>query len=1152
MKIKRTNVLLYKRKKLIINLMRTFIFLFCTTIFAITPGDVFSQNAKIVIESDRIVSVDEVFDIIKKQTDYNFIYQEDLFKNAPKVHLKKGIINANELLNVSLRKGNFNFSFTNKNTIVIKVEPAVIEQEEMPITGKVFDQNGLPIPGITLFITDKKTFVRNKSIDFTTSSTTTDADGNFKLRATVGYYLVATGIGFEKYGTAVTAGKTQYSIMLVQNVSELDDVVIVGYGTTKKKDLTGSVGSIDARRIEQIKSQTIDQALVGQISGVYVSSVGGAPGSGATINIRGLNALQGDNQPLYVVDGVPIIVNPVGLADFGQRQNPLLQINPADVESVNVLKDASSAAIYGSRASHGVILITTKRGKFNQPTRFNFSMNTTFQNPTKKWDYMNASEYIVFQKSNAQSILNSYPEIYWEYFPTEYAMVNNPNYFGKADTNWQDLITNKNALWTQYNISVSGGTEKVNFLISGSAADQQGVMIGNKFKRYNFSTSLDAIVTNRIKVGASVNFNYSIDKKSGITDLSIGSMRPDIAPYNADGTLTTVKSTYGNVVFNPLGDKGKIRNTGISQNIYGSIYGEYRLIDNLKFKSQVNVSLSNTKSSIFSPSYTTFPVLSAQGGRPGATLNNLASSGVTTSFVNTLNYIKTINEKHKIDAVAGVSWDRTRLDSEFQNYRGFPDDNLLIDIRSASFVDGYSSQSIESGLNSVFGRMNYIYDDRYLATFTARSDGSTKFGPNNRRGLFPSGALAWNMHNENFLKDYKTINQLKLRASLGRTGSDNLPDFSYLPYYKTLGNTLSSYNGVNGIVVSGVPNNDIKWETTDQLDLGLEFGLFDYRLNGEIVYFKKLTTGLILLVPIAAETGTSSYSANIADVSNKGWEITLGGDVIRNNHFRWNSSFNVSFIKNNIDAMNGGSILPNGTSYGIVQGQPIGVAIGYDVVKIAQTQAEIDALNTSAGGKYQINLRAPGDYIFRDVNGDGKITALDLKPLGSINPKFYGGWNNRVTYDNWDLTFNLDFVEGVQKVYGEIKNLYYVSPINNATTILKDTWTPDNPNAKYARAGSGTHGETPTSKSMVPSSYIRLRSASIGYTLPKIWFKNTAVSNAKISLSGNNLITITKYPGLDPENVNRPTGGSSVGLITDEGNAYPMTRTFTIGFNLSF
>lgn len=1111
-----------------------------------------SLAQKITI-SQKNATLQQVFYEIHQQTGFQVLYKDQLLDSFGTIDVNFNDAQIGDVLQALLKDKGLDFEL-NDDRILIKQSSVPKTQENQQsvtkrIEGRVTDSKGNPIAGATIMIPN------------TSYGIVTDAEGNFSIKIPAETTKLQVSFVGMKTQVIQLSDQTTVDVTLKEDVVGLDEVVAVGYGVMRKSDLTGTVATIKAQEISQIKTQTIDQALVGQMPGVFVTASGGAPGSGAIVHVRGLASLTGDNQPLYVVDGVPIVQNPnfgtLGLGVYGERANPLLSINPNDIEQVDVLKDASSAAIYGSRAANGVILITTKRGTQNQAPKFNFSVNSTIQNPTNTYDYLHAEDWIKVVKGIAQSTLDSYPEAYWPYFPTQYAIVNDPNYFGTADTDWQKEILRKNALWNEYNFNVSGGTKEVSYFVSATASSQEGILKGSDFDRYSFSSSLDAYIKPKFKVGTSINYNYSVNKSSGLTSLQDGNFRPDLPVYNEDGSFTGTDFGYSSLVLNPLGDQARQKNKTLSQNMYGSVYGELEVVNKLKVRSRLNINLNDSKVEQFLTSYSEEALYNAAYySEEGARLTTYNNAGYTLAFENTLNYNNTINGVHKLDALLGISWDKSRLDLESQTYLGFPDDEYLTNIQSANDVVDWGSESIENGLNSYFGRFNYAYDNRYLFTFTSRYDGSTKFGPDNKWGFFPSGAVAWNMHNENFIKAIPKINQLKLRASLGKTGQDNLPAFTYLAYYQSLDNGDSFYNGVNGIAISGVPNTGIKWETTNQLDLGLEFGLFDSRLNGEIVYFEKKTSDIILLVPITAETGSSYWQSNIADVSNKGWEISVNGDIIRKGDFRWNSAFNISFVKNNVDALKGGSVTSSGST-GIVEGQPIGVVVGYEVVKIAQTQDEIDALNEAAGGSYQSTLTQPGDYIFKDVSGpngvaDGIITTADMKPLGDINPKYFGGWNNKLSYKNFDLNFNWQFVQGAERSYEAITNLYAVSAYYNSTDLVLDTWSEDNKDATYARIQSGTHGYTPTSRSIVDASYIRLRSASVAYSLPKQWVAKIQASSARISFSGNNLITITDYPGLDPESVNTQRGGTTIDMTRDGGYSYPNARTFTVGLNVTF
>lgn len=1179
MKIKLKDVFFCSRRKLLLKIMKAFIFLWCTAIFSFTTTDLLSQNAKISIEADALVSVDMVFDIIMDQTDYKFIYSEGFFDSYPKVALYKGVIKANKLLNRTLENSNVTYEFLPNNTIAIVKKSESKNLFQQQITGKVVDEFGNPLLGMNVYVTTRKYDGSDQGKDFLTRGTSTDFDGNFKIMADAGNFLFVGGIGYERYTTEIIEGRTEYNIVLKEDISELDEVLVVGYGTTTKKDLTGSVGTIKAEEIKQIKSQTVEKALYGKIPGVYVQSAGGRPGAASSVIIRGLSQINGDNQPLYVVDNIPININANsrnsdGLLTnsrfAGSRSNPLLSINPADIESLTVLKDASAAAIYGSRAANGVIIITTKRGKQGEKPRFTFSSNTTIQNPRARQPFLNGKQYREVYGDLAQAFLNSSgtPEADWaSRYPNQYAIVNSPEtYFGDQNTDWQDEITNKNALWTDYSLGVSGGTEKVNYAMSANVQNQDALFKGGNFKRYTFSSSIDAFITDRIKFGASINLGHTIDKSSGLSNLkSDGSFRSDFPVKDENGNFTSNGLVFGvSPRLNPLGDDARIRNKNVGNTLFGSIYGQVEIVKNLTFKSQLSLNSANDKVNNFQPSFTSGAVLAGLNG-------NLISFGqpaigiLTTqhndsyglSFSNTLNYNTTLAQKHNINALVGLSWDSSRSDAVGTNFAGFPDDHVLVNPASATYTYNGDSDHAQKALNSVFGRVNYNYDDKYLLTLTGRADRSTQFGKDNRTGFFPSAGIAWNVHNEEFLSGIEGISQLKLRASLGRTGNDNLPAFLFKPVFAVEGgfNNATQYNGISGFRLQGVSNSEIRWEQTDQLDIALEVGLFNNRLNAELTWFDKSTSDLILLTPVSAQTGFSNYRFNLADVSNKGWEFQIGGDVIRTNDFNWNSSFNISFIKNNVDNLKGGQS-DSFNNFGVIEGYPLGTLVGRDVTGIAQTQAEIDALNAGApDGQYDTVLLAPGDYIARDVDGDGEITTLDNVPLADGNQAdYFGGWNNTLTYKNFDLTFNFQFVQGIDKVrsFDEFIGGIRWDEVPNLLDDVYDTWTPQNTNAKYARAGSRGLN-TVNSRFVSDASYVSLRSAGIGYNFSGEWLKKSGINNAKLTFSGNNLFLIHNYDGIDPESAELTVGQlSTLSNGNDRNFAYPQARTFTLGLNVTF
>ncbi|WP_158655173.1 SusC/RagA family TonB-linked outer membrane protein [Flavivirga eckloniae] len=1142
--------------------MRIFVFLLCTTVFSLSPKTGFSQDAQIIINSDKIISVEQIFELIKEQTDYKFIYSYNLIKNAPPISLKKGVIRAGTLLEKGLSAIHCTYEFTD-NTVIVKKKKRTVIQETITIKGSVKNDSGDFLPGVSLYVTGLDPSTGDTANATFIRGTTTDFDGTFSLEVEVGYFVTVTALGYKSIYQKITADQTTYNFTL-QTSNQLDEVLVVGYGTTRKEDLTGSVGSVKSEELKQIVTQSFDQALVGQVAGLHIQTTGGAPGGSKTIvNIRGLSQISGDNQPLYIVDGVPFVTSPVtndGFINSVSTENPLIAIDPSNIERIDILKDASSTAIYGSRAANGVIIVTTKRGKKNQAPRISYNVSTTIQNIARRNDLLNAAEHRELVTNLAQESRDNF--LFYS-FTDE--VLDDPNFFGNADTDWQDVITNENAAWVRHNLNISGGSENVAYSLSLGTASQDGVFIESNFKRYTLGSNVDIDVTDRLKLGVSVNYNHSVNRSKDFDSYeNVFNYTPDQSPFDENGNFSIQDRflTFGNdKPFTLLGEGNQTRNRAVSHNIFGSVYGELKLADGLKFRSSINVSRNESNTNSFNTTDSERVIQNAAdfSPRPGAILALSNVESTTTTFTNRLNYTKTISDIHRIDAVAGISWDASKRNGIEESYRGFPDDYILIAPSNAEFNDFRNDGSIEQGLNSIFGRVNYVYDDRYLATFTIRRDGSSQFGPGNQYGVFPSGALAWNIHNESFLENSKTINQLKVRTSLGKTGNDNTANFAYLALYNSTGFGGSIYNGIVGLLPNGVPNLNIRWEETDQLDLATEFALFNNRLYGEIGYYEKNTSGLLLNVPITLQSGSAVFNANVADVSNKGWEFTLGGDIFRSKDFTWSSSFNIATVKNNVDNLYNAD---SGTD-AVSEGNPIGTIFGFNVTRIAQEQQEIDDLNAaSPSGIYDDFLTAPGDYIFEDTNGDNVLNDDDRVALGGGGiPDYFGGWNNQIRYKNWSCNINWTYAQGIERIFTTDRTGFgSIDLSKNFSRRVFDTWAQDNTDASLARLGSFSYFRGVSSYDVVDASYIKLRSASISYSLPKDIISKLGLSNVQFTVTGNNLFSITNYPGLDPEDVgvNIPTNSvpsqialnSSSSLTNDTGINTPNTRTYTFSLNI--
>ncbi|UJH67042.1 TonB-dependent receptor [Allomuricauda sp. SCSIO 65647] len=1112
--------------------MKTLIFLCCTAVFSIVPKHVLSQNAKIRIDTDKEFTVDEVFDLIMEQTDYTFIYQVDAFENYPKVHLKKGIIEADDLLQKSLSKGEFEFRFTSNNTIVVKrkskqvlSEPA---QQTFKIQGKIIDKDGQPLPGITVIIS-KYPPTKNAapSKDFLIRGTATDFDGSFEIEAELNHYLIATAIGYENHVERISTEQTTYTITLKESLSKLNEVVIVGYGAVKKKDLTGSISNIKGSELvaNAVSAPTVDEMLSGRLSGVFVTQNSGAPGAGATINIRGLSSINGDNQPLYVIDGVPIVITPRDAGSLSvERENPLLAIPPRDIESVDILKDASSAAIYGARAANGVVIVTTKRGRKNQDAKLNVDYNYALQTPVNTYEVLDTEGY------------------------AQYVRAIDPNTgitIGEADTDWFDEILNTNAGMHNLNVGVSGGTTTSNYALSGSLLRQDGIIKRSGLDRYGIRGTIDNDLLNRtIKIGATLSYNYSENDLAGIQLFDVIGFRPDIPIRDETGNFVSGVTGGGFPIGNPVADN-QADITAFSRNLLANGYIDLKLAKGLHAKSSLSISDLSNNTESFKQTFNTEGLFLNGGVKDLSRFSNR-----TTTFENTLTYDAKLGENHTLNVLGGISWNRIINETFNSRFVGFTD-NDLTNIGSGTFSSGNETKD-DYGLNSLFGRLNYSFADKYLLTLTARSDGSSKFGPNNQRGFFPSGALAWKIHNENFLKDSQLINQLKLRISAGRTGLDNLPGFLYQPFF--VSDPTTNYVDDNGLKPTNVPNPNIKWETTDQFDIGLDFGLFNDRLYGTLGYYTKYTKDLLLFAPISPELGFSRQYANVGEVSNKGWEVEIGGRLFDNRDFKWNTNFNISGYKNVVEKLNEGTPTINGPNSRVIEGEALGSIRAHKVEGFIQNQAELDALNAaSPTGFYQNTTTGVGDYKFKDINGDNVINADDTEIIGNVQPDVFGGWNNRMSFKSFEFSFLFQFSFGNYKRWNAAQ--FYILPNVNTNTfadVFDQTWSANNRDAQYPALGSQDPGGNfrDSDRLYYDASFIRFKNWQLAYNLPTSVIEKAHLKSVRVFMAMNNVFTITSYPGLDPESTSA-TGVDSFNNNQDN-DLYPLARTTSFGIILNF
>lgn len=1112
MKFKLTNVFFCLKKKLLINLMRTLVFLMCTTIFGFSSGEVLSQNAKIVISEDQTLTVDEIFKIIKIQTDYTFIYKSDLFKEFPKVSVKKGSIEANKLLQQILTDGEFVFELAENNTIIIKEKPQ-IQAVQQAINGKVTDETGVPMVGVTVLIKG------------TSRGTTTDIDGHYKILINSNETLSFRYIGFITQEILYT-NQTEINIVLKEDTAQLEEVVLVGYSTNLRKDITGSVSKIDMKVMENTSPLTFDNALTGQAAGVYVVPSSGEPGAAAKIRIRGITSVFGNNEPLYVIDGIPFEIgqglgNDVYADAYNSSFSPLASINPLDIESIDILKDASATAIYGSRGANGVVIVTTKKGSYSSIPSIKVSAVTSISNFAKSYDMLSANE------------LKSVVERAYLNAGTDLPDPENLFPFGQnVNTNWLNE-TDQTAITENYYINVNGGSlaNKTLYSISANTMKDKGPIYNTYFNRNNIRTKLETELSKNLRIGT--NFNYSDSERRGTTSLNyyqIASYSPFVPIYDDLGNYAVLSG--GNA--NPYA-KARYKSHIADQTLILSLFGEYKLTKDLFLKSQYSYNKSYGNSFDYTPSYDPTQIRLNRKG----TLFETDTQYSTRTFDNTLNYTKKL-KRHSVNGVAGASYTQTKSDFSNVEARNFPDDDITITPGAAS-SQTISTGGTISGLTSYFLSLNYNYDDRYYATFTGRADESTKFGPNNRWGYFPSGAVAWRLSKESFLKDVDVINDLKLRASYGKTGSANFSDFQFATFFET----GSYYDDINGIISNTIPNPDIKWETTNQLDIALDFSTFDRRINGTIGYFDKKTSDLILYRDIVFESGGKNQFANIGDFSNKGFEFRISAEIFADSKLQWTTELNVSTIKSKVLKLN------DGYYRDMKEGESLDNFVGYITDGIFKNQNEIDALNAaSPTGVYQSAGTAPGDYKFVDVNGDGYVGTDDMTKIGNAEPDFYGGFINTLRFGNFEFYALFNFSVGNYMANWNKKDIEVFGGYGyNYHRNILNAWTPENNTSKIPRivAGDPNNNSRLSDFFIEDASFLKLKAINLRYKVnPKV-LEKFLIKTADIYFGVSNVFTITNYTGLDPE-VTYSAGNFNQGF---DNARYPTLRTFTLGINFS-
>lgn len=1037
--------------------------------------------------------------------------------------------------------------------LVLLCSVGVISAQENngKITGIILDNsNGQPIPGVNVLVKGTKNGISS------------GIDGSFSIQAKIGETLVLSYIGFLDQNVKITSSKL--TIRLKGDVKALDEVVVIGYGKAKRKDVTGSISSISGAELRKSSPTTIDQALQGKVAGVIVQQTSGQPGGGVSVQIRGLSSF-GNNSPLYIIDGVIIGTG----YDGGAGTNPLATISPSDIESIDVLKDASASAIYGSQATNGVIVITTKRGKEGAP-KISYEFSTGFQQIVKMYPTMNLHEYATF--------INERNAGYGWGFDArpEFA---NPKYLGEG-TNWQKELF-RNAPMSNHVLTMSGGNDKTQYLMSASYFDQEGIALGSRFTRTSLRINLDNKTTDWLKIGTSLQLTH-IDENvtttsSGIIEQALG-QTADIPVTNADGSYAGGESTNGWVrnTPNPVALAQINKNNPKRNQLYGNLYAEIQFSKNLTLRNEVTGSFSFNTEDSFRPSYvfgnTQIPTNSASYSY---------NQSANTTLRNFLTYSNVFANKYSVNVLFGHEAQVGKGESVWASRENFVSNNVT-NISSGDENKAKNGGSKgDNAQESFLGRVNFVYDDRYLFTVTARADGSSKFAPENRWVNTYSGSVAWKLNNEKFLKDIKTINELKLRLGYGLTNNQNIRDNAYVTMLETMPNGLS---GVSQLT-SSMGNPLIQWEKTEYSNIGVDVRLFDWRYGLTFDVYDRFTDGLLMQIPLPAYSGTTvGYSpgaikapyVNIGSVRNRGYDLTFNATIVRNKDFTWKSDITVSHNKNKVLKLNtdGASLVGyNGADVvtKTVVGRPIGEFYGYIADGIFATAEDFKthALPTNSNGEV-LPVRQGfggvwyGDRKFKDLDGDGEITSRDQTYLGSSIPKVQLGFNNNFNYGNFDMNifFSATFGNkvlnalringenpgasyGYLKVLNDHAALALIDPNGSAADVNNVYVTNPNTTIVGVRNDNSNANSRFSDLYLEDGSYIRCKNITIGYNFPERIAQKMHIGSLRMYVNESNAFLITKYKGLDPE-----VGSYNPLQAGIDGGVYPQSRVFTFGINV--
>lgn len=1095
-----------------------------------------TQNVNLSVNN---LTLRQVFHQIEKQSNYSFFYNDQFTDLDKIVSVSAKSKPLNEILMNLFAETDLTFKMMDNNFIVITPKVVAAIQN---VSGQITTKKGIPLTGVAI------------QIKGTNKKTVTDSNGNYSIQVPdKSNTLMFSYIGMIKQEIEIN-GRTIINVVMEEEISSLDEVVVVGYGTSKKKDMTGSVSRIGAKEIaNSAMGATVQSMLQGKAAGVNVMVASASPTSPVSIVIRGASSLSGDNQPLWVIDGVP----QYNAGTSGNITNTLYNLNLNDVESIDVLKDASATAIYGSRGASGVVIVTTKHGKEGMKPVIEFSSQYGIQHiDNNKIQILDRAQYIAFSKAAVKEGIMTVGGL--DYFTRKYidetkfnakfAKTSNvtkdkitddlflPNAFQNGNTDWWKLMT-QDAVTQDYSLSLRGGTKQTSYFTSAFIKDQDGIVIKSKSKTYGLRFNFESSLRDVLKLGVSVNGSFRKTSTKDALVSTIMKMRPDVPAYNANGTINKI-DTY---LTNPLLELEN-RNDGIGKSASATMYMEYDITKFLKLRTAGTIDYSLSKTDNFSKS-------KYDGDLNSRSLSYSESN--TYVWENTLNFFKTIG-KHDLNVMTGFSMEKSSYEGMRATGQSFPDEEVLINLSSAAIRQSMSSNSGASTLMSAFTRANYKYDNKYLLTATLREDGSSKFGPDKRWGIFPSAALAWIISEEGFMKGVKNqVSYLKLRTSVGRTGSQNLGNYDW----RTLMGS-QSYNGSPGIVPASLGNDILQWESQKQVDLGLDFGLFRDRVRGTFGWYQKEVDNLLYNDPVPLSSSFSSVQQNIASIRNRGLEFDVRVDLWKGKDYTWEFNFNIAHNTGTLEKLNSSAQFYGGGSYDqfkIPIGGKLGQFYGYKYAgRLFQTREEVIALKplltTGYLDYYRDSYENAGDLYVIDLNGDGKITTDDRTNLGSANPDVYGGFGSTFTWESLRLDAAFSYALGGKRLLDLEARSAGDPNVYNTSTMVNDSWTMKGSAGGFPRVtyyGWGGNNII-TDRYLHNASFLRLNAVSLSYRLPEKWFKGGIFDTMELSFQASNLFTITKYPGFDPQGNFSTSGIAFTGTGMDY-STYPQAKTYNFG-----